>query len=306
MTGVSEARSTAAPLTARKRELRNSVERRSRLAAGADSCYHHDTQGPGNVETKGMFSKLFGGTAGARAGAPKVPDGTRVYVVGDVHGRADLLRQLHGQILEHAKAFAGGRKAVVYLGDYVDRGLQSREVIELLLDEPLAGFEAVYLKGNHEQFLLEFLADASIGPTWMFNGGDATLYSYKVGRTGLWSGDEALRRLQADFRANLPERHLEFVRSLDLSHVEGDYLFVHAGIRPGVPFEEQKEFDLLWIREEFLHSQADYGRVVVHGHTIVPDPEIRANRIGVDTGAFASGRLTCLVLEGESRTFLQT
>lgn len=255
---------------------------------------------------KGMFSQWPGGAVGAGVEAPKVPDGRRVYVVGDVHGRADLLRKLHERILEDAKTFADGRTVVVYLGDYVDRGPQSREVIDLLLDEPLTGFEAVYLKGNHEQFLLEFLADASVGPIWMFNGGDATLYSYKVGRTGPWSGDEALRRLQADFRANLPERHLEFFRSLGLSHVEGDYLFVHAGIRPGVAFEEQKEFDLLWIREEFLHSQADHGRVVVHGHTIAPDPDVRANRIGIDTGAFASGRLTCLILEGESRTFLQT
>ncbi len=253
-----------------------------------------------------MFSKLFSGTAPAKAGAPKVPEGTRVCVVGDVHGRADLLHKLHEQILEDAMAFAGGRKVVVYLGDYVDRGLQSREVIDLLLDAPLAGFDAVYLKGNHEQFLLEFLADASIGPTWMFNGGDATLYSYKVGRTGMWSGDEALSRLQADFRANLPERHLAFFRSLDLSHVEGDYLFVHAGVRPDVPLEQQKESDLLWIREEFLNAQADYGRVVVHGHTIAPGPEVKANRIGIDTGAFATGRLTCLVLEDESRTFLQT
>ena len=306
MTGVSEARSTAAPLTARKRELRNSVERRSRLAAGADSCYHHDPQRPGSVEIKGMFARLFSGAAGAGAGARKVPEGTRVYVVGDIHGRADLLEKLHGQILEDAKAFVSGRTVVVYLGDYVDRGLQSRAVIDLLLDAPLAGFEAVHLKGNHEQFLLEFLADASIGLDWLFNGGDATLYSYKVGRTGAWSSDEGLRRLQADFRANLPERHLQFFRSLGLSHVEGDYLFVHAGVKPGVPLEQQKEYDLLWIREEFLYAQADYGRVVVHGHTIAPGPEVKANRIGIDTGAFASGKLTCLVLEGEARTFLQT
>ncbi len=253
-----------------------------------------------------MFARLFSGAAGASVGARKVPEGTRVYVVGDIHGCADLLEKLHGQILEDAKAFVSGRTVVVYLGDYVDRGLQSRAVIDLLLDAPLAGFEAVHLKGNHEQLLLQFRADASIGLDWLSNGGGATLYSYKVGRTGTWSSDEGLRRLQADFRANLPERHLQFFRSLGLSHVEGDYLFVHAGVKPGVPLEQQKEYDLLWIREEFLDAQADYGRVVVHGHTIAPGPEVKANRIGIDTGAFASGKLTCLVLEGEARTFLQT
>ncbi len=209
-------------------------------------------------------------------------------------------------IVNDAAGAEASRRVIVYIGDYVDRGLQSREVVDLLLEGPPAGFEAVPLKGNHEDFLLRFLEDASLGPLWMYNGGDATLYSYGVERTGFVLDRGAFAETQAAFRRVLPHRHLEFFRSLRLHHTEGDYFFVHAGVRPGVPLDAQDEEEMLWIRDPFLYSEADYGKVVVHGHTPVAEPEDLANRIDIDTGAFFSGRLTCLVLEGGERRFLQT
>ena len=250
-----------------------------------------------------MFSKsisaLKGGRAGApRVPAPRVPEGARVYVIGDIHGRLDLLAQLRERIVIDSGDFTGERKVAVYLGDYVDRGPRAKEVIDLLVDEPLAGFESVHLKGNHDKFLLDFLDDASVWPLWLFNGAGATLMSYGVTPT---AGPEVL---QAEFRARMPERHIEFLGALALSHVEGDYFFVHAGVRPGVALEDQDEADMIWIRDPFLFSDADHGKIVVHGHTIAPEPVIEANRIGIDTGAYATGKLTCLVLEGEKRSFL--
>ena len=252
-----------------------------------------------------MFSKTISALKGGRAGAPRVPaprvpEGTRVYAIGDIHGRLDLLAQLRERIVMDSGDFTGERKVVVYLGDYVDRGPQSREVIDLLVDEPLGGFESVHLKGNHDKFLLDFLDDASVWPLWLYNGAGATVMSYGVTPT---AGAEGL---QAEIRARIPARHLEFLRSLSLSHAEGDYYFVHAGVRPGVALEDQDEADMIWIRDPFLFSDADHGKIVVHGHSIAREPEIEANRIGIDTGAYATGKLTCLVLEGEGRAFLHT
>jgi serine/threonine protein phosphatase 1 len=247
-----------------------------------------------------MFSKTINALKGGRAGAPSVPQGTRVYVIGDIHGRLDLLTQLRERIIMDSGDFTGERKVVVYLGDYVDRGPRAKEVIDLLVDEPLGGFESVHLEGNHEKLFLDFLDDASVWPLWLFNGAGATLSSYGVTPT---AGAEGL---QAEFRARIPERHLEFLRALALSHTEGDYFFVHAGVRPGVALEDQDEADMIWIRDLFLSSDADHGKIVVHGHSISRQPEIEANRIGIDTGAYTSGKLTCLVIEGQRRAFLHT
>jgi serine/threonine protein phosphatase 1 len=251
-----------------------------------------------------MFAKLF--RRRQRGAAPETPDGTRAYAVGDIHGRADLLERLHSLILRDALDFEGPRKVVVYLGDYVDRGHESRAVIDRLLDEPLPGFESVYLKGNHEQTLLDFLEDFQVALDWMSFGGGATLGSYGVGLDGSRANAEALTRMQQKFHDNLPERHREFFNSLGLMHREGDYLFAHAGIRHGVPLEQQVPADLLWIRDEFLSHDPGSGPTVVHGHTITPKPMSRPHRIGIDTGAFATGRLTAAVLEGTSQRFLAT
>jgi len=251
-----------------------------------------------------MVTGLFGQKRPQLAGmAPQVPAGSRVYAVGDIHGRADLLHELHRMIASDAGACQATRKVVVYVGDYIDRGASSAMVIDLLLDQPLQGFESVHLMGNHEQSLLTFLSDLRIGPEWMAYGGAQTLASYGV-EPPRTRGE--LARAQIELKARLPERHLRFMAGLRLTHEEGDYLFAHAGLRPGVPLARQIEDDLLWIRDEFLHSDAEFGKIVVHGHSISEWPEIRRNRIGIDTGAFATDRLSAVILEGGARSFLHT
>jgi serine/threonine protein phosphatase 1 len=238
---------------------------------------------------------------------PATPPGTRVYAIGDIHGRLDLLTRMHTWIAADAAASAADRRVLVYVGDYVDRGPHSSGVIDLLIDRPLPGFEIVHLLGNHEDAMLRFPDDLSIGPTWLTYGGVETLLSYEIALASAdWRDERALRRLQGEVRRRIPRRHVEFMRAMKLSHVEGDYLFVHAGIRPGIPLERQEREDLLWIRSDFLESQEDHGRIVVHGHTISEKPDVRPNRIGIDTGAFYSDRLTCLVLDGAGRSFLRT
>lgn len=247
----------------------------------------------------------------ARAAA--VPHGLRLYAVGDIHGRLDLLDRLLDEIITDAEtaeaASPGGTmNYLVFLGDYVDRGPDSAGVVERLAEGPPPGFGAFYLKGNHEAAMVRFLTDLRAGPAWLRFGGEATLHSY-----GLTAPDPSdplfaahLQRLQERLHTVLPPRHLAFLTGLRSSLAIGGYLFVHAGIRPGVPVEEQQEDDLLWIREDFLDSPADHGPVVVHGHTITTSPDVRPNRIGIDTGAYATNRLTCLVLEGTERRFLST
>ena len=210
-------------------------------------------------------------------------------------------------IREDAGKAGESEPVIVYLGDLVDRGMDSRGVIEQLIKGPPDGFTAVHILGNHEAAMLDFLEDSSIGPHWMVNGGDMTLYSYgvPVPRNAVGGGPEFVEARKA-LQEKLPADHLTFLKGMVLAHEIGDYLFVHAGIRPGIPVAEQDPHDLLWIREPFLSTTEDLGRIVVHGHTISPEVEERPNRIGVDTGAYHTGRLTCLVLAGDSRTYLQT
>jgi len=244
---------------------------------------------------------------GGRAG-PSAPPGSRVYAIGDVHGRLDLLKRLLGLIREDAAQAKSARKALVYLGDYIDRGPDSKGVIDLLLSRPMrdAGFEEIPIMGNHEDILLQFLADVRCGPHWFAYGGMATLESYGVRPPRLMAAEEDLVRAQRELAGRIPPAHLDFLRRMKLTHEEGDYLFMHAGLRPGVALDEQIAQDLMWIRDEFLESNADFGKLVVHGHTIAETPQQRANRIGIDTGAYATGVLTALVLEGNGRRFLQT
>jgi len=261
---------------------------------------------PAARHSAAMFSRLFGRRREVSE-PPAAPAGMRFYAVGDIHGRIDLLTLLHAKMREDAAAAAPDlRKIAVYLGDYVDRGDASRAVIDHLIGEPLPGFERVFLKGNHEAIMLDFLDDPLVGRGWLFNGGDATLYSYGVGFESAANREERLGRMRDGLEAALPPAHRAFLDSLALYHVAGDYLFVHAGIRPGRALDEQTEEDLLWIREEFLGSGDHHGHCVVHGHTISSTPDVRNNRIGIDTGAYFSGRLTCLVLEGRSQRLIQT
>jgi serine/threonine protein phosphatase 1 len=235
------------------------------------------------------------------------PPGTRLYAIGDIHGRLDLLRRLQALIVDDAARSRAQRRVLVYIGDYIDRGPDSAGVLDLLLDRPLPGFEIVHLLGNHEDTFLRFPDDMAVGPSWLTYGGVQTLESYDVEvPPGSWRDERELRRLQGEVRKRVPRRHLEFMRGLPLTHIEGNYLFAHAGIRPGIPLERQEREDLLWIRDEFLHSSADHGKIVVHGHTISEAPVVLPNRIGIDTGAFHTDRLTCVVLDGSAREFLQT
>ena len=197
----------------------------------------------------------------------RVPDGIRAYAIGDIHGRLDLLRDLHGQILEDsATAAAETRKIVIYVGDYVDRGPDSRGVIDLLLDDPLPGFEAVHLKGNHEEMCLSFLDQAAYADLWFPTGGWATLESYGVPIGSGRLDEETLLEIQGRFRRALPDTHREFLSNLKMTYELGDYYFVHAGIRPGRGLSDQVPQDLLWIRDAFTRSKADHGKVIVHGH----------------------------------------
>jgi diadenosine tetraphosphatase ApaH/serine/threonine PP2A family protein phosphatase len=241
----------------------------------------------------------------AAVSVPRVPPGRRVYVVGDIHGRHDLLVVLHRLIAEDAATAGSATQALVYLGDYIDRGPGSSAVIDRLLGDPLPGFETVFLKGNHEDMLLGFL-DGPSDANWLLNGGAATLASYGIEPGQRWFATHELDTLRQRLVAALPAAHARFLRSLRLTHVEGDYFFVHAGVQPERPLDDQDAHDLLWIRGAFLERTGDLEKCVVHGHTIQLTPDIAPNRIGIDTGAFFTGRLTCLVLEGSGRRFLTT
>jgi serine/threonine protein phosphatase 1 len=232
--------------------------------------------------------------------SPRVPAGIRIYAVGDVHGRADLLAPLLSQIEADIALHPISRPMTVFLGDYVDRGPATREAIERLVAWG-DGHEAVFLKGNHEDFLLRFLKDPAVLEEWRYCGGLETLIAYGL-KPPINPTQRERVRLAQDLAGALPETHRAFLQALELYFVCGDFLFVHAGVRPLVPIEQQVEDDLLWIREEFLLWEREFEKIVVHGHTPVREPDIRANRINIDTGAFATGRLTCMVFEGTEVT----
>jgi serine/threonine protein phosphatase 1 len=228
--------------------------------------------------------------------SPRVPEEVRIYAVGDVHGRADLLAPLLSQIEADAAGHPISRPIAVFVGDYIDRGPASKEVIELLLAWRRRK-EAVFLKGNHEDFLLKFLQNAAVLDDWRHCGGLKTLIAYGL-KPPISPTPFEQAQLARDLARVLPETHRAFLQALELSFTCGDFLFVHAGVRPLIPIEQQAEDDLLWIREEFLLWEREFEKIVVHGHTPVHEPDIRANRINIDTGAFATGRLTCMVFEG--------
>ena len=253
----------------------------------------------------GLVGRLRAALGGKRE-AVSLPEGMRIYAIGDIHGRDDLLSDLLARIERDARGAPSSRKILIFLGDYVDRGLQSKQVLDRLTGAAPSGFERVFLKGNHEQALQQFLDDAAFGKTWKYYGGLETLHSYGITELTLSDDPADFERARERFNDVLPEAHRHFLRTLALSAEFGGYFFAHAGVRPGVPLHRQIEEDLLWIREDFLDSSSRYGKVVVHGHTPREEVVIRSNRIGVDTGAYMTGVLTALVLEGEERRFLQT
>jgi serine/threonine protein phosphatase 1 len=227
-----------------------------------------------------------------------------MYCIGDIHGRADLLAELHCMIKADAKGF-DGLLQVLYLGDYVDRGEASREVIDLLLEQPLDGFERIFLLGNHEQVMLDFLVDSRAMASWLNFGGVSTLQSYGV-KTGLIPMLKDVATLRDGLDRQLPDNHRQFLEACAPCYAQGSYYFVHAGIRPGIALDKQELEDQLWIREEFTHSRENHGAIIVHGHSISENVEFLPNRIGIDTGAYYSGVLTALVLEGGEQRLLQT
>jgi serine/threonine protein phosphatase 1 len=197
-------------------------------------------------------------------------------------------------------------KTLIFLGDYVDRGPDSKGVVDILLVGLPRGFDTHFLKGNHEALLLGFLYGATPLEHWRINGGDATMASYGIDVEQLARSGASANAWRSAFGEALPPAHLAFFRSLELSLSVGDYLFVHAGLRPGVPLSAQGESDLIWIRSPFLDHAGSFGKIVVHGHTPGEEPVVQSNRIGIDTGAVFTGKLTALRLEGDSKSFLQT
>lgn len=240
------------------------------------------------------------------ASTASVPRGTRVYAVGDIHGRLDLLDALLDQITRDADDAPNLVKSLIFLGDYIDRGPDSARVIERLINGLPPMFSTVCLRGNHEDVMVRFLSDLRAAPGWLTYGGRATLASYGVPAPPPDAPPAELAEAQRALNLALPEPHRAFLSGLRCQATLGDYHFVHAGVRPGVPLDRQKDADRLWIRHEFLNSSHDHGKIIVHGHTVASEPESYANRIGVDTGAYATHRLTAVVLEGTERRFLGT
>jgi serine/threonine protein phosphatase 1 len=233
---------------------------------------------------------------------PRIPNGIRVYAIGDVHGRVDLLKSVFGRIDATLKAHPIEQSVQVFLGDYIDRGPNSREVIDALIARRKQ-HAMVYLKGNHESYAIQFLNDPSVLAEWMQYGGIQTLLSYGV-KPPTRGNPQPAEDVAEAFREALPANHRRFLEGLGLSFTCGDFFFTHAGVRPGIPLSQQSEHDLLWIREDFLLHEEDFGKIVVHGHTPAKEPEVRSNRINIDTGAYATGRLTCLVLQADRRVFI--
>jgi diadenosine tetraphosphatase ApaH/serine/threonine PP2A family protein phosphatase len=235
---------------------------------------------------------------------PSLPSGLRIYAVGDVHGRLDLLNEVLSLTEADIASRPTDKTLYVFLGDYIDRGSASRETVDRLIEHRKRS-ESVFLKGNHEQIAIRCLRDPGLFDQWMRLGGVETLISYGVPPANPANG-KSVAELQAAFHDALPQTHFRFFRDLQMSFACGDFFFAHAGVRPQVELSQQKEADLLWIREEFLTSTEDFGKIVVHGHTPTREIEIGRNRINIDTGAFATGRLTCLVIEDSSLSVIDT
>jgi serine/threonine protein phosphatase 1 len=233
-----------------------------------------------------------------------LPADMRIYAVGDIHGRIDLLDILLARIHADAALHPTKRPLYVFLGDYIDRGSWSRQTIDRLLEHGAVN-ESVFLRGNHELIAIDSLSDLGLFHRWLGFGGPETLTSYGISPE-IVASTKKIGELQVAFQKAFPPSHLRFFLNLENSFECGDFFFAHAGVRPNVALSCQKEGDLLWIREEFLSSNEDFGQIVVHGHTPTLNVEVRPNRINIDTGAYASGRLTCLVVDDSSLSIIDT
>lgn len=252
-----------------------------------------------------LFGKPLSGQQEAMPaqGVAKVHDGVRVYVIGDIHGRADLLAQTLARIDTNEAMHPVAHCITVFLGDYVDRGLRSREVIDQLIERQQKG-RVVMLRGNHDDSMLRALHDMDVALRWLAAGGRETLYAYGV-TVPIDIDRDSIHTVMAVAAKQIPTRHTAFLEKLLPYAVIGDYAFVHAGVRPGIALEHQTPDDLMSIRQPFLDCDMPHDFVIVHGHTPVTTPDFRLNRINIDTGAYITGNLTCLVLEDDRRFVLQ-
>jgi serine/threonine protein phosphatase 1 len=239
-----------------------------------------------------------------RGRRPSLPAELRIYAIGDIHGRLDLLNELLARISADIALRPAVRPLYVFLGDYIDRGSASRETIDRLIEHGKT-HESVFLKGNHELIAIKCLSDRGLFDQWLRLGGLETLVSYGVPAETLANGKQ-IAELQSAFHGALPQAHFRFFRDLKNSFECGDFFFAHAGVKPNVELSRQKENDLLWIRGEFLTSKDDFGKIIVHGHTPTREIEVAPNRINIDTGAFATGLLSCLVIDGEELSVIDT
>ncbi len=236
---------------------------------------------------------------------PRGPDGYRAYAVGDVHGCLSLLNEILDKIESDIVSRQPCKNLLIFLGDLIDRGPQSSQVIERLLNWRCASASAIFLSGNHEEVLLRVLnGDENILSDWLSFGGAECLSSYGLSPVEL--AEKNTTAALAEIRAAIPIEHYEFISSFADTLRFGDYLFVHAGIRPGVDLKSQSKEDLHWIREPFLTDKSNHSVTIIHGHTISKTIDERVNRIGIDTGAYQSGVLTALAIEGADRWYINT
>lgn len=237
--------------------------------------------------------------------------GRRIYAIGDIHGYAGLLAAMQAAIAEDMRRHPADRALIIFLGDLIDRGPDSFGVIEAIIqakERQSDGLEVICLRGNHDHWLATFLDDPSVLSRWAAKGGLETLVSYGIGAGDVLAtvdDAEGASALQQNFAALIPDRHKQFMLSLPLWHGEGDYFFAHAGVDPDRPLSDQRLEDLTWIRDRFLLSRRNFGKVVVHGHTAQPEVESLPNRINVDTGVYIRNILSCVILEGTERHLLQ-
>ncbi len=241
-----------------------------------------------------------------RKSAPSssIPEGVRVYAVGDIHGCAELLRILIDKILADIERHKDCTARVIFVGDYIDRGLHSKGVIDTVLELENSGVMVEFLMGNHEDMLIQFLQNPDIGAHWFSVGGLATVMSYGLPSAGMGVGRERNHKICETLQSAIPPAHRDFFDRLALSTIIGDYMFVHAGIRPGVALERQQREDIISIRNDFIQSSNRHPKMIVHGHSVQLNSGVYPNRICIDTGAYITHRLTCVVLQGTAVDFI--
>lgn len=254
-----------------------------------------------------MLRRLLSTFSAQKGAAPSaaVPDGARIYAVGDIHGRLDLLDDLLGRIEVDDAARPDADTTVIFLGDLIDRGAESAQVVQRLLDLSRRSDRVRFLLGNHEEVFLKALAgEKGALPFFIRIGGKPTVLSYGISEAEYLDADYDV--LAGLLRDRVPQEHIDFLQGFENLIQIGNYAFVHAGIRPGVSLSEQTSGSLRWIRDEFLNHRGPHEKIIVHGHTITDDVVEAPWRIGIDTGAFASGKLTAMGFQGNSRWVLQT